>query len=1775
MSSSSQDSSTILLKQMFDPSKEYTFLVGAGISMNAPSNIPSAVQFVKSILTLCAPPEEINFILSLRHLRYELLIEKFKIFFDKDLHFLDYLELVQDPNLIHFFLASAIVQHQMVMTTNFDFLIERALQHILFQGDHGKIIPVITRKDFEHHLRPLDTIEAGFYPLYKIHGSKKNLITGEMTVNSLITTMGSLGKDRAMGETFSLEEYKQQPFYNMVKGRTLIIMGYSGSDDFDIGPMLRMLPRVEQLIWIEHSFDPQTSIHKIGHPSPANSTTKPLPSTLLLEDIYHHRAMPIYQLFTNTQDFIQHELWDLILPDFPLTKSEFTAHSDPLPDFHTWLTHEFHKKLPNTEEKYLFACSLFADFKKWDALARCAEKGLKEAITNSNTRTQMHFLNYLGMALAAIDKFYDALKKYQEGMDLAEKVEDWEFYAIFLTNVGVISNQLRYAMPEDQLSVTEWMFEQSLQLFETNQNQWGKIACLTNLAGIDFFKGEYLQANKNLADAYSQIQHIGNLSYKANITYNFGIICEYMMTEQDTLSKYQEGITINTLLGNHSGSIQGNIHLIQYHLNQGETQKAETYFETAMVLAKDQQISAYLPELHEWKGWIHYYKGELEEAERSLQHASRLYDQEKQHDIDLVILWQIQTQADQAYIYFHHHKLTEAQESWQEAKTLLEKIPRESPTLQRIYQQITQNLAILQIIFNKELEGKMEVGQTYSESEIFPLLSDLSQAQNTVEEKVAYLEQILAGSINLTPNLNPAVQDPDPNSNPNPDPDPFKPRVHAQSLALLDLGYLNLISGEIKNAYSYFERANDTFSRLELFSTLDLLLPHFQTLHVVSKTLRISRHPYFFLQYDERDIAQEDLSWMASWRSRNQSTEAFQIMKNGYQAFEETRYQEAENLFKQAYAMFETLGEKEQMAEIEETIITVQALQVAGGRPIEEVAGDNPEIAKKIYYYIKEVISGNNPFEKLPKVPNGDGKDTESLLQGSFNQDIIHSAQYLIEIEDRGRSQVLEQEHPEGALKTFFQLDAILELGEKRQDMEPLGKMEILFSQAQILTAHHEYQLAEGRLNEAYHISIVYGAEGKALQAKIAKQYGVLHQCQKKFEEAFRFLEQALRLYEVLQDAPQMVDTLNIIGVVCEQMGKPKKARFYYDQAEYLPLTFETKKTIAEIAVRNVKINQNVGNYPKAFTLIQKAIQIFQETQEFPPIAAPAFFIAGQMYTIANNITAAISVYQKAQELYAATQDPTYTTLLPKKIQELQENPPNIEKLLEVTFLQAEKLWESEEPLENIQKDYQKCFFIATRLDKPEYQLQCTYNIGLIYWLEGIPSQAKTYFEQALQFVEACTNTDQFTEIIEDCQAKIAQLATKELIIHFFQDEVQETYKIENYSAVTPKAQKLGNLFRLNGKIPELISNLTFQTRLYLYNLKQYEKAENFGLVAYDLSKEGAYEELLIDISRVLCDVYFYLKKPEKQISYAEQCLHYYQKLANEKDMLVFIEILAYNYRDTYQYEAAHPLFEQGLEIIKKFDIVDKLVNYYFNLGFIYNRLNYLPKSIEYYERGIEIAQNQQNTMFQQVFYINLIQAYGYQGNYKKAEQYAQQAEKLYETVKNDEYLAQCYLEWAIILELQGKFHKALQKSKAAYELFSQLNLQIEIWQTQLMNDWYLLHLKKIKTSPLLSENFEDQLTKMEDKEEIPFLFSLLADLYSRMRNPQKADHYYQKSLELCKKFGLGSFAPYILYRWGKMYLQEGQIQKGNSKLKEALPMFEQMQQQEKIKEIKKRVHIR
>jgi len=276
-----------------------------------------------------------------------------------------------------------------VMTTNFDFLIEYALQQSGVPNE--VILPVITKNDYQNYSNPDDLLSNGKKSLYKIHGSTKNIVSLENTRDSLVATIQAFGSNKEGENIFQVEPFKRPLFENISSGRSLVVMGYSGSDDFDIVPTLMVLKNLKNIVWINYIQD-DGGIEKIYEIN--NSTLEETENSdkinQILSNIYRmHNADHVYRVNVNTTRLIE-ELID-IKPN--LSSNNFSI--SPM----SWLKNTINP--PDEFIEYYIPYQIYNDFNIIDDAMNCSKIILEIAEQKSDKEWKSIALNNIGSLLYA------------------------------------------------------------------------------------------------------------------------------------------------------------------------------------------------------------------------------------------------------------------------------------------------------------------------------------------------------------------------------------------------------------------------------------------------------------------------------------------------------------------------------------------------------------------------------------------------------------------------------------------------------------------------------------------------------------------------------------------------------------------------------------------------------------------------------------------------------------------------------------------------------------------------------------------------------------------------------------------------------------------------------------------------------------------------------------------------------------------------------------------------------------------------------------------------------------------------------------------------------------------------------------------------------------------------------------------------------------------------------------------------------------------------------
>ncbi len=246
-----QTDSRINITDLLKNSKKLTFLVGSGISLPAPTGLPTGKNFMHALVPLLFPDEMIqgaggvDKLVDKYHLRFEEILSYYHDNIDPSLAILNVFIAPSAPNILHDFLADNLVAGNPVFTTNFDGFIEKSA----IKQKYSNINVAITERDYR-------ALIGNDHALYKLHGSVLNEFLPADTRDTVITTMENIGKVQGQSGLFRIESWKEDAFLAGTKGRTLVVIGYSGNDDFDVMPMLQRASDMGAVVWIQHTHDP-------------------------------------------------------------------------------------------------------------------------------------------------------------------------------------------------------------------------------------------------------------------------------------------------------------------------------------------------------------------------------------------------------------------------------------------------------------------------------------------------------------------------------------------------------------------------------------------------------------------------------------------------------------------------------------------------------------------------------------------------------------------------------------------------------------------------------------------------------------------------------------------------------------------------------------------------------------------------------------------------------------------------------------------------------------------------------------------------------------------------------------------------------------------------------------------------------------------------------------------------------------------------------------------------------------------------------------------------------------------------------------------------------------------------------------------------------------------------------------------------------------------------------------------------------------------------------
>ncbi|MBD0325891.1 MAG: tetratricopeptide repeat protein [Pyrinomonadaceae bacterium] len=534
------DLEKILNSEFADPAR-VAVLAGAGISLDPPSRLPPAYPIMYAIIDALAPTPEIREALRTacradrveqkgpnNFLRMERLLS---LIYHSDSMPRAIVELAtaEAPNDEHFALARLASRGAVILTTNFDCLIERACQKL------GLDWLAIVNDDDYAQLHSA-SLSKGLCLIIKLHGSADQ-------PSSIQTTLKQVGRGRL---SWNADQHKGVAIRDILTQRNLLVLGYSGSDDFDVVPALLQTPSPRTILWVEHDESKHLadavlqSSDQIGAASKSGDVllrmTRPRMSGTSVRD-----PLRTWRVLVATRELLQH--WH------GAQRTDEHALSDVGQRVLNLLREDCEARYQQEGHKWLDASVLFDEIQDLASAIACARQGRELAIRNNDLPARATFAAHLGRLVHRQGNKKDATQLLDEAQAIAEEVSDLATLSSALTEKSYILHQL--GRIDEQIQTLEKVISIDRALGKTDWMavNYGELAVA--LADRDFASAlKYYQRGLELA------REAGDMETELTLLNNFKLVRGMQANDPQVMAELERAEELAVSLGHLRGLVE-------------------------------------------------------------------------------------------------------------------------------------------------------------------------------------------------------------------------------------------------------------------------------------------------------------------------------------------------------------------------------------------------------------------------------------------------------------------------------------------------------------------------------------------------------------------------------------------------------------------------------------------------------------------------------------------------------------------------------------------------------------------------------------------------------------------------------------------------------------------------------------------------------------------------------------------------------------------------------------------------------------------------------------------------------------------------------------------------------------------------------------------------------------------------------------------------------------------------------------------------------------------
>jgi tetratricopeptide (TPR) repeat protein len=589
--------------------------------------------------------------------------------------------------------------------------------------------------------------------------------------------------------------------------------------------------------------------------------------------------------------------------------------------------------------------------------------------------------------------------------------------------------------------------------------------------------------------------------------------------------------------------------------------------------------------------------------------------------------------------------------------------------------------------------------------------------------------------------------------------------------------------------------------------------------------------------------------------------------------------------------------------------------------------------------------------------------------------------------------------------------------------------------------------------------------------------------------------EEALRLWQAVNDLAMQATTLKLIGVAHDSMGEHQDSLNYLNRALQLLQNTDDRRGEADLRINIGRTYVKLGSLPNALDSFSRAQLLFKNIGDHEGEAA-VFSGMGTIYYKLNDLDKAIDSYKNARQLLKSLKKQREEAVIVSNIAKIYRNMGKSQQALgyyrealpifqsvgdrnseaEMRFYIGEAYYSDRDWKEAVDN-----FSEASRLwtesgDRLRVAITLSY-IGQIHLLSNKPTEAIKAYKRALDLWRELENQHEeavtlnniglvYTKILRDIGKPPTVPNPRPAISQFPIVPSQQRDAVDAFDKAMKIWRALGNECKEAGTFYYIsqVYRIAGDSKLASSNLNQANRLKKENNCSTDPCSGRAIQEQITCYERELARfrkdgkpageteclirigwLYHQDGEEQKAIQYTNDGLSIARNTKDTRRIAVALNNLGLIHSAMDEMQKAVESLEEALQIFRKLKNLREQANTLNNLGEACRRTGSYEKALAYYHQSLPLAQKEGDRRREGVSLNNIGLVFRTRGEWRKAIEYYEQAIPLFRMVGAKDQEANTLENISQIHMMQGDPQTALKYLDQSLSLWREIGMRYRL----------------------------------------------------------------------------------------------------------------------------------